>query len=135
MIPAQECRDKMLQNLLNIMDLQNKNNIWVAKQVSYRILVPVSYNSCYSRCRFFLILRFFTNTADYISKDQVIVRQKINILRMSQTNIVDCRRKDNAVFKTSLYFLIYFTRPSKLLCPSSCYTLPFTIYMLICSPF
>ena len=27
------------------MDLQNKNNIWVAKQVSYRILVPMSYIS------------------------------------------------------------------------------------------
>ena len=35
----------MLQNPLKIMNLQNKNNILVAKQVSYRILVPMSYIS------------------------------------------------------------------------------------------
>ena len=33
----------MVQNRTGIMDLQNKNNILVAKQVSYRILVPMSY--------------------------------------------------------------------------------------------
>ena len=31
LIPAQECRGKMLQNCIGIMDLQNKNNILVAK--------------------------------------------------------------------------------------------------------
>ena len=31
LIPAQECRGKMLQNRTRIMDLQNKNNILVAK--------------------------------------------------------------------------------------------------------
>ena len=45
LIPAQECRGKMLQNRTGIMDLQNKNNILVAKQVSYRIFVPMSYIS------------------------------------------------------------------------------------------
>ena len=32
LIPAQECRGKMLQNRTRIMDLQNKNNMLVAKQ-------------------------------------------------------------------------------------------------------
>ena len=45
LIPAQECRGKMLQNPLKTMDLQNKNNILVAKQVSYKFLVPMSYIS------------------------------------------------------------------------------------------
>ena len=43
LILAQECRGKMVQNRTGIMDLQNKSNILVAKQVSYRILVPMSY--------------------------------------------------------------------------------------------
>jgi len=46
LIPAQECRGKMVQNRTGIMDLQNKNNILVAKQVSYRILVPMLYIIC-----------------------------------------------------------------------------------------
>ena len=45
LILAQECRGKMVQNRTGIMDLQNKNNILVAKQVSYIILVPMSYIS------------------------------------------------------------------------------------------
>ena len=32
LILAQECRGKMVQNRTGIMDLQNKNNILVAKQ-------------------------------------------------------------------------------------------------------
>ena len=32
LIPAQECRGKMVQNRIGIMDLQNKNNILIAKQ-------------------------------------------------------------------------------------------------------
>ena len=32
----------MVQNRTGIMDLQNKNNILVAKQISYRMLVPMS---------------------------------------------------------------------------------------------
>ena len=40
LILAQECRGKMVQNRTGIMDLQNKNNVLVAKQVSYRMLVP-----------------------------------------------------------------------------------------------
>ena len=46
LILAQECRGKMVQNRTGIMDLQNKNNILVAKQVSYRILVPMLYIIC-----------------------------------------------------------------------------------------
>ena len=42
LILAQECRGKMVQNRTGIMDLQNKNNILVAKQVSYKILIPMS---------------------------------------------------------------------------------------------
>ena len=43
LIPAQECRGKTVQNRTGIMDLQNKNSILVAKQISYIILVPMSY--------------------------------------------------------------------------------------------
>ena len=32
LIPARECRGKMVQNRTGIMDLQNKSNILVAKQ-------------------------------------------------------------------------------------------------------
>ena len=46
LILAQECRGKTVQNRTGIMDLQNKNNILVAKQVSYRILVPMLYIIC-----------------------------------------------------------------------------------------
>ena len=45
LILAQECRGKMVQNRTGIMGLQNKNNILVAKQVSYIIFVPMSYIS------------------------------------------------------------------------------------------
>ena len=45
LILAQECRGKMVQNRTGIMDLQNKNNILVARQVSYRIVVPMLYYS------------------------------------------------------------------------------------------
>ena len=45
LILAQECGGKTVQSRTGIMDLQNKNIILVAKQVSYRILVPMSYIS------------------------------------------------------------------------------------------
>ena len=46
LIPAQECRGKTVQNRTGIMDLQNKNNILVAKQWKIRNSVPMSYIIC-----------------------------------------------------------------------------------------
>ena len=46
LIPAQECRGITVQNRTRIMDLQNKNNILVAKQWKIRYSVPMSYIIC-----------------------------------------------------------------------------------------